>query len=698
MSDALTKVQPGMPLQIPARAYNAFVDAALDHQRRQLSTTADAQRDREPANVVLVRNESGADRSRFDILGITGPIITRADNAASFQSRIALRGETPTAVHAGRFVVLVDALPDGGIGRAYLSGACLVRVRMQDEAHTAADIEEGDASQLASGESGAASLLWVEPVAQRVDPAIAWALIRFGGGGSSSSGENSDDRFILALLTGVQRFSDANPDLPAYHWKEAEIDSDGATIEKPLGTGSKTTPSCDSLVVHTENSTFSVMADPALDGNLTDAAHDAVNSTMTFRITGTADTTHTVTSYRIQVGTGLGPLLRATYGDSGEMPPGAPPTFLVSGVPLATDVYIRVITTTSGAGTNHNIYVVQVGLNGAPVDTIAVTNHEINDPAGALLTTPTSGEYTGDIADNLTDLAIAWSTAPGATHYYVTAGTGSGDPNTDPTTWNLADHDVGGATTDVITGAPADGTPFYVVVWWRTHPSFDWTWNRWQITVTPAPDRRAINIEDINRILTESQAGLAGLTEIPDGSEDDESELDVPILVRIWRTTDSAGNDRFVCEHVAQEFIGEIVAHEPEWEDARYDVKLIKVNNTGAKDELVSFTDATGAAARAVTATNLAEDGTHNLPVGTRVLVRSVRGGDKPWITRYVFSSGGAFAVGAPAIFHRYVYDVDWNNTTCAFVVTYHWLEFVPVNLDGETYYLFKLDHATNPT
>jgi hypothetical protein len=259
MTTGLNKVQPGMPLQIPAKTYNAFVDAARDHQQRQMSTSADAQRDKDPSNIVLVKNESGADRARFDILGVTGPIFSRADNAATFQDRIALRGVTPTSEHVGRFVVLVDAIPNGTIGRAYVSGACLTRVRMLDEAHALADVDDGSAAQLASSEAGAASLIWVEPIAERADPSIAWAVIRFGGGGGASGGgATSNDQPILALLTGVQRFSANNSDLPAYHWKEAKADTNGVAQEVPDGAGSKTIPSCDSRIIVAEDASYSV--------------------------------------------------------------------------------------------------------------------------------------------------------------------------------------------------------------------------------------------------------------------------------------------------------------------------------------------------------------------------------------------------------------------------------------------------------
>jgi hypothetical protein len=534
--DGLSKVRPGEPLRIPAKAYNAFVNAALDHQQRSMSTTGDALRDQKNSNLVLVKNESGSARAQFDVLGIDGPIITRANNPEAFRSRIALRGVTPTAEHVGRFVILHDALPSGTVGRAYVAGACLARVRMQDEAHTAADIDDGQVGQLASGEGGAASLLWVEPVEERTNPEIAWAVVRFGGGVGGTVTVSSP--VIIALLTSVQRFSEANPDLPAYHWREAQVTPDGAAVEKADGEGSKTIPSCDSIVVDAENAAYSALAAPVV-GNLPVSAFDPENGTMTVTIAGTEDTAHTVSAYRIRAGTdfvvGGG---WADYGNSGVLPPGQAPSFEFTGIPLYTDIYVTITTNTSDAGTNHNRYIIRFGMNGIEPPIVAVEVADLNDPAGALLTTPASGEYGGEIADGVTDLALAWSTAPGATHYYVTAGTVYGDPNSLPGTWNLADHDVGSATTDTITDAPADGTPFWVTLWWRTAPSFEWSWNRWRITITPSPDRRAANLEDINTL----EEGGAIIPAPPV----DEMPLPNPILVEILLTKDSVGNDRFV--------------------------------------------------------------------------------------------------------------------------------------------------------
>ncbi len=186
MAGTLNKVKSGDPLVIPAATFNTFIDAARDFQQRQRATSREAQRESRQTGIVLVRNESGADRARFDVLGIAGPIIKPVDNAGEFTNRFSLRGALPSVTHAGRFAVLLEPAKDQAIVRAVVDGVTVVRVRMNDEAHGSADIEIGQAGQLTSGDAGAARLLWVEPVEDRQDPEIAWTVARVGGGGGSS--------------------------------------------------------------------------------------------------------------------------------------------------------------------------------------------------------------------------------------------------------------------------------------------------------------------------------------------------------------------------------------------------------------------------------------------------------------------------------------------------------------------------------
>ena len=108
MTDTLRKVKSGDPLVIPARTFNTFVDAARDFQERQRSTSRNIQRDVRQTGIALVRNDSGAERQRFDVLGVSGPIINPTivdpdDNVDAFVERVALTGALPAGPHLGRF-------------------------------------------------------------------------------------------------------------------------------------------------------------------------------------------------------------------------------------------------------------------------------------------------------------------------------------------------------------------------------------------------------------------------------------------------------------------------------------------------------------------------------------------------------------------------------------------------------------------
>jgi len=70
IADHMKKVQTGDPLVVPAQAYNAFVDAAKDFQQRTRHVGQQATPGYRCAGIVLVKNESGEDRDRFDVLGL----------------------------------------------------------------------------------------------------------------------------------------------------------------------------------------------------------------------------------------------------------------------------------------------------------------------------------------------------------------------------------------------------------------------------------------------------------------------------------------------------------------------------------------------------------------------------------------------------------------------------------------------------
>ncbi|MGD9857773.1 MAG: hypothetical protein AB7U20_22750 [Planctomycetaceae bacterium] len=141
MGDSLRKVRRGDPLQIPAETFNTFIDAARDFQNRTQNRQSTNSQELRQTGTLLVKNGSGQDRQRFEVLAIDRPIFLPSDNLWSFQDQVAVIGIVPDEEqHVGRFVVLLEPLRDGMIGRAVVSGVTPVRLNVLDEAHEWAEL------------------------------------------------------------------------------------------------------------------------------------------------------------------------------------------------------------------------------------------------------------------------------------------------------------------------------------------------------------------------------------------------------------------------------------------------------------------------------------------------------------------------------------------------------------------------------
>ena len=163
MSDALKKVQSGQKLHIPAQAYNAFIDAAVDYRRRTAHIGQKSEPTTRQASIVLVRNDSGSNQNRLAVLGIDTPIIDPTANDNEFKNRVALSCVTPAAnTHEGKFVILAEPIPAGKIGRAYAAGVCPVQISVPDEEHEwrYAEIVAGSTDNLEVNLRGSAGILW----------------------------------------------------------------------------------------------------------------------------------------------------------------------------------------------------------------------------------------------------------------------------------------------------------------------------------------------------------------------------------------------------------------------------------------------------------------------------------------------------------------------------------------------------------
>lgn len=181
----LRKVHPGDRFQIPAGAYNAFVDAAKDYQRRQQSQTQSPPTWERNSAIISIRNESGTDVGQFGVLGIGEPIITPADNEGQFRARIAVKGVSPQPEHELNFAIAIEPIATNKIGRAIVAGVTVAKLYVEDEDDTTAGADLGDTDELHTG-LGAARILWKESGSG----SGKWGLIALAGGAAGGVVDN----------------------------------------------------------------------------------------------------------------------------------------------------------------------------------------------------------------------------------------------------------------------------------------------------------------------------------------------------------------------------------------------------------------------------------------------------------------------------------------------------------------------------
>lgn len=173
MADKYRKARPGSPLAIPHQLYNELIDhLRRSHQHpRQLARMLQQQ-----AGVVLIKNNSGTLRSRFNVLGISDALISPTANLGEFQERPMLVGITPDIeLHTGKFAVLFEPLAQGEIGRAVISGLAIVQVDVLDADHGWAEMKDDDATQLQSRDFGSARIVYKES-----STGTKWAIVHLG--------------------------------------------------------------------------------------------------------------------------------------------------------------------------------------------------------------------------------------------------------------------------------------------------------------------------------------------------------------------------------------------------------------------------------------------------------------------------------------------------------------------------------------
>jgi hypothetical protein len=180
MPDPFAHVQNGDPVSFVTETWNGFVDAANDYRARKIGNAADGPGINRQGDIVKVRNETGDVIPRYGILGLDAPIILPVDSLTNAIQEPTFKGVVPAAEHKNRFAIMIDALPDGQIGRGYVSGVCWVQVDIRDVDHRAADAKVDEVAALTSKGDGAVQILWKESDTEYgYSTGLQWAIVRF---------------------------------------------------------------------------------------------------------------------------------------------------------------------------------------------------------------------------------------------------------------------------------------------------------------------------------------------------------------------------------------------------------------------------------------------------------------------------------------------------------------------------------------
>lgn len=203
--DPFKPVSVGQRLEIPAAAYNAFLDAARFARGRQHETDRDPDAFFRQTGIVKVRNATGFALPRFSVLALAEPIIGPQDDLAEFQTRATFEGIVPEDPPVwGRFAVLLDPLDGDAIGRGIVAGVTPVKLYVDpDRLYEFAEVAAGSTGSLRNLLAGSARVLWVDETGS----SERWAIVRLGDG---------EDHVRFQLTAALARCGSAEANLVVY--------------------------------------------------------------------------------------------------------------------------------------------------------------------------------------------------------------------------------------------------------------------------------------------------------------------------------------------------------------------------------------------------------------------------------------------------------------------------------------------------
>ena len=213
---ALPRLTPGGDLIIQAREWNRHCDAS-DWYQRNVARSQEAGAGRRPydTNIVIVRNNSGSDRRRGDILEFTGLDLSDLSDDLPW-----MVGGSPTLANA--FCVLLHDLPSAApdnYGRGIVHGCCKAFVNIGDTDHKYAYVASST-YVLQSSIIGPVRILWQpgstgeQTCFVMLNDVVGECLVKNATGSDIAAGSSG----TFQLWTGTPGSeSYANADVTAYN-------------------------------------------------------------------------------------------------------------------------------------------------------------------------------------------------------------------------------------------------------------------------------------------------------------------------------------------------------------------------------------------------------------------------------------------------------------------------------------------------
>lgn len=192
MSDPLRKRVQGEPYVPSAKRENLISDAVRQVQTMNRPGPIREGNERSPGYVFIKNTTGAALDHEHAVVALGNLAILPANRSAIVFDRPVFSGVTPADGYAGKFGILAGPAKANEVVRAVVSGACWVRLLVEDEDHEFADIEIGETGYLKSAAAGGAMILWKDDESSSSSDgsssdgdSTVWAIVRLSNGGGS---------------------------------------------------------------------------------------------------------------------------------------------------------------------------------------------------------------------------------------------------------------------------------------------------------------------------------------------------------------------------------------------------------------------------------------------------------------------------------------------------------------------------------